>query len=309
VVKLPTIYGDLDVPDWGDDLIFQTLNMYGEWVFSEQLLLATMVRETDALWDVGAFLGTFGLGVSQLAPKPPAHLVSIEPGQVLRPFLAENLQKNAPCPSQIAPFAVAQSDGWLRPQTGGQNNAGAIAYEHTDEEAAGTVPCRSLASLRAEFGDYDVLKLDVEGMENEAVLGDIEFIKEHRPTIWAECNDDMSSLKLLETLIWLNYEPVYVGFPFFRNANFNQSQDRIFPMAYEAVLLAAPQDRLADFTGKVDGEDIIVRPVKTGYDLRRALWAIPRWSLQEWTDMSRPELIALLGRQHQKQELAEFLNS
>lgn len=308
MAKLRTIYGDLNVPDWKSDLIVRTLEIYGEWALSEQLLLAAMVRETDTLWDVGAFLGTFGLGVSQLAPKPPAHLVSVEPSPVFRPFLTENLQMSAPCPFRIAPFAVAQSNGWLRPQSGGQNNAGAIAYEHTDEESAGTVPCRSLASLRAEFGDYDVLKLDVEGMELEAVHGDIEFIKEHHPTIWAECNDDISSLKLLEAFVWLNYEPVYVAFPFLRNANFNHSRDRIFPMAYEAVLLAAPQDRLADFKGKVEGEDIIVCPVTTSYDLRRALWATPRWSLQEWTDMSRPELIALLGRQHQKQDLAEFLN-
>lgn len=297
----------LTVPEWKDDLVVKTLRMYGEWAFSEQLLLAPMLRSEDNFWDVGAFLGTFGLGVAQLAQKPPAELVSVEPGHELQPFLKENLKANAPCRSRIAPFAVGQSTGWLKPQGDAGTNAGGIAYENS-ETSEGAVPCRPLEDLRAEFGDYDVLKLDVEGMENAAIRGDIEFIKEHRPVIWAECNEHTSSVLLLEALVWLGYEPLYVAFPSFRSQNFNKSQERIYPMAYEAVLLAAMPDRIADFTGKVEGEDVIVRPVTTSYDLRRALWSTPRWSIPEWADMTRPELIALLGRLEQKQELSEFLN-
>jgi FkbM family methyltransferase len=307
MIQLQTIYGSVKAPDWNKDLIIRTLRTYGEWAFSEQLLLAPMLRQTDVLWDVGAFLGTFGLGVAQLAARPPTRLVSVEPSSVLQPFLTENLKRNAPCPVKIVPFAVGQTSGWLRPKGGVDANAGSLAYDGTDV-SYGAVPCRSLANLRAEYGDYNVLKLDVEGMENEAIRGDIPYIQESRPVIWTECNEDLSSILLLEALVWLGYEPLYVAFPFFRGKNFNRSQERIYPMAYEAVLLAAQPDRLASFTGKVEGEDIIVKPVKTSYDLRRALWATPRWSMPEWVDLTRPELVALLGRQMQKKELAEFLS-
>lgn len=307
MTTLQSIYGPISVPDWEDDLIVRSLRAHGEWAYCEPMLLAPLLRETDRFWDVGAFLGTFGLGATQLAQKPPAKLLAVDPGPVLQPFLAENL-KNAPCPTEIAPFAVGQSDGWLRPQGGAGANAGAIAYEASDS-GEGAIPCRSLASLRAEFGDYDVIKLDVEGMENAAVRGDFEFLQRHRPVIWAECNEDLSSILLLEALVALNYEPVYVAFPAFRACNHNGSDEVIYPMAYEAALLAAPPERLAAFNAATAaGEDIIVRPVKTSFELRCAMWETPRWSMAEWTTLTRPQLIALLGRHMSKVDLVDFLN-
>lgn len=303
-----TVYGTLNVPDWDDDLIIRTLRTYGEWAFAEQMLISPMLREGDALWDAGAYLGTFGLGVAQLAQRPLRQMVFVEPSRVLGPYLLDNLTRNAPCPVRIAPFAIGQAKGLLQPRGDGQGgNAGAIAYEPTDR-AKGSIPCRPLRDLRGEYGDYDVLKLDIEGMENEAIRGDIDYILQHRPVIWAECNEHVSSIALLEALVWLKYEPVYVAFPFFRQNNTNQSSERIFPMAYEAALLAAPPDRLAAFTGTVPGEDIIIRPVKTSYDLRRALWSTPRWAMEEWVGMSKAELIGQLGHQSQHGELGKFLN-
>ena len=62
----------------------------------------------------------------------------------------------------------------------GTDNAGAIAYEPADAGEDG-VDCLSLRDLRALYGNYDVLKLDIEGMEDEAIRGDAAFIREHRP--------------------------------------------------------------------------------------------------------------------------------
>jgi FkbM family methyltransferase len=284
--------------------------MHGEWAFAEQLLISRLILADDVVWDVGAFLGTFGIGVTRLSETAPAKLVAVEPSAALYPHLLANLERNAPCPFQIAPFAAGATSGRLRPCSGtGEGNAGAIAYEAATDgtEAEGDVICKSLQDLRAEYGDYDVLKLDIEGMENDAIRGDIDYILNHRPVIWAECNESLSSILLLEALIWLKYEPVYVAFPAFRRQNFNGSTEAIYPMAYEAVLLAAPPKRLTSFHAEVPGEDIIVRPVKTSFDLRRALWNTPRWSMPEWAELSKPELVARLGRNQRQEELVAFL--
>ena len=106
----------------------------------------------------------------------------------------------------------------------------------------------------------------------------------------------------------MGYEPVFIACSPFRRKNFNQSAEIIYPMAYEAVLLAAPPERLASFIARLEGEEVIVCPVKTSFDLRCALWKLPRWSMPEWTELSRPELVALLGRQYSKQELIAFLD-
>ena len=297
----------MTVPDWPDDLIVRTLRAYGEWSLAEQMLLSPMLRQTDALWDVGAFLGTFGLGVAQLASKPPRRIVVLEPSTILLPYLQDNLTRNAPCPFLIAPYAVGQEVARLRLRADQDDrNAGAQSYETANAAEEGLLG-RSLRDLRAEYGDYDVLKLDIEGMENEAILGDIDYVQRSSPLIWAECNEHEASIALLESLVWLKYQPLYVAFPFFRKENTNRSSERIFPMAYEAALLAAPLDRLADFVGKVDGEEIIVRPVTTPDDLRQALWSTPRWAAPEWIELSREELIGLLGHQTLYGDLTKFL--
>ena len=45
------------------------------------------------------------------------------------------------------------------------------------ENQAGDVISRTLQDLRAEYGDYDVLKLDIEEMENDAIRSDIDYIR------------------------------------------------------------------------------------------------------------------------------------
>lgn len=303
-----TIYGEISTPETPDDLIVRSLKLYGEWSLTEQHLLAPLIRAEDRFWDVGAFLGTFGLGLTRMAKAPPSFLLSVEPNPEILPHLQDNLRRNAPCKFEVAACAAGGENQYLSRRPGaGDGNAGAISYQpaSTPENA---VHCRTLEDLRSQYGDYDVLKLDVEGMENAAIRGDIEFIKQNRPVIWAECNEIPESVVLLETLVWLGYEPLYVGFPAFRSKNFNRSTQKIFPLAYEAGLLAAPKERLDQFTGQAEAEDIIIRPVKTSFDLRRALWVTPRWSMPEWTTLSRAELIATLGRMESHQTLETFLN-
>jgi hypothetical protein len=79
-------------------------------------------------------------------------------------------------------------------------------------------------------------------------------------------------------------------------------------MAYEAALLAAPRNRLDAFTGKVAGEELIVRSIPTSEALRQALWDTPRWSMPEWVDLKKPELVALLGHKYRGEDFHAFLN-
>lgn len=308
-MMIQTVYGPLSVPDWPDDLIVRTLRNQGEWGFCEAELLAPLVRPEDRIWDVGAFLGTFGLGLIGRMAASPAKLVAVEPNEALHAHLTANLATGVDCPAAVVTDAVAGAHGKLSLRSGATGpNAGANAYEHVSAPAAEGVDAKTLWQLRAEHGDYDLLKLDVEGMENEILRGDSEFIRQKRPVIWTECNEDVSSIAVLETLVWAGYTPLYLAFPAFRSAPSDDRSPPPYPMAYEAALLAAPPDRLDLVTGRVAGEEIIAEPVMTSYDLRKALWRTPRWAMAEWTGLSRPELVALLGRQYRGEELGRFLN-
>lgn len=318
VLTFETVYGEFETPEWPNDLIIKSLREYGEWSYCEQIMFAQLLKSGDALWDGGAFLGTFGIGVAQLAHQGgrcPSKIVAIEPNRMLQNYLKKNLYINAPCPTELISSAIGPTSGTLEPDTSvsegtrdGSVNTGARTYKASTANSSETVESRALWQLREIAGPYDAIKLDIEGMEGEALRGDFEYLRDRKPLVWAECNEALSSLMLLEVLVSAGYEPLYVALPAFRARSFRGELPALFPMAYEAALLAAPPERLYGLDPTATAEEIIVRPVRTSWDLRQALWLTPRWATPEWAKMSRPELVALLGRISQGADLGVFLN-
>lgn len=298
-----TIYGEMEIAPDARDLISRVLILHGEWAYAEALLLAPLIETGDVLFDAGAYLGTFSLGLAGVSPL--ARVVAVEANPAVVPLLRNNLATNAAVPAEVAAAGVARKPGWLELAEVPADNLGAAHFSTTTVE--GTIPARSLQQLRTVHGDYTVLKLDVEGFERDALLGDADYIRAARPVIFAECNEVRSSLELLSALVWLGYEPVYLAYSPFRSANFKGSAERIYPLAYEAALLAAPRGRLARLTAEVSGEEVIHRRVQTAPALRRAMWDTPRWAQEEWVALPRPVLIARLGRAMRGQRIGNFI--
>lgn len=314
VQKIDTIYGYLDAPEWPEDLIVRSLIDLGEWCYVEQYIASQLVRRGDVIWDGGAFLGSFGIGLAQIAKRDGrgvSRLVAIDPGKELGLCITRNLERAMPGKSTLAPFAVGAETGHVTAITESdhEDNRGAVAYTPVSEGEGGEddVESRPLWKLREQYGDYDFLKLDVEGMEIDAIKSDFDYLKERQPVIWAECNDSPQSLEVLEALNALGYDPVYLAFPAFRKDNFHNNPELPFSLAYEAVLVAAQPDRLEKLDISASPEVIIQRPVKTSWDLRQALWSTPRWAEEEWVKMSKVELIALLGHIVRDEDLSDFL--
>ncbi|MGN6471065.1 MAG: FkbM family methyltransferase, partial [Rhizobiaceae bacterium] len=254
------------------------------------------------------FLGTFTLGVSRLVQLRKVLL--LEPNPELQEHLEFNISSNVDFPSTIVSAGVGSRTGWLRPlMAEDKANRGARAYRLSDTNEPGDVICYSLPDLRKRFGDYSALKIDVEGMETDVLCGDIAYLQSRHPILWAECNENADSLKLLELLVFLGYEIRYVAFPAFRRLNYRNTESAIYPMAYEAALLAGQPDHMGRFTGKAEGEDIIYRSVRTADELRRALFDTPRWCRNDWIALNRAELIARLGRIHIGHRIEDFLNA
>ena len=101
---------------------------------------------------------------------------------------------------------------------------------------------------------------------------DAVWVKENKPIVWAECNESLAVRELLQFYLWAELSPVYIAYPVFRRDNYKKAGRSPFPIAYEA-----------------------------------AMWLIPRWGREEWTCLSKLELIALLGRVTRNEHYENFL--
>ena len=169
------------------------------------------------------------------------------------------------------------------------------------------VRCTTLKELRRAHGDYDVLKLDLENMESNAIKGDMTYIQRRAPVIWAECNEDLQSFRLAEMLLGLGYQVKYLAFPLCRQDNFREIKYPRLPFHYEAALVAAPPVRMQRLKTELPFDVVITRPIREPADLRKAIFDTPAKSFEDWAGLSRPDLIGRMMRMKEGQALSEFL--
>jgi FkbM family methyltransferase len=305
---LVTRYGELLVPDTTTDIIGRFLARYGEWAWLEAEFVASVLPPEARVLDVGAFIGTFGLGVA--TARALHSLICVEANAGVVPLLRDNLQRNAPCASGLIEAMVAGRGAATRPGRVAEGNLGGTSF--VDAGSGGTpVPAPAatltLSELRARHGPFDLVKLDVEGMEHEALMADAAALSRGETAIWAECNDEVGSLHLARLLLSWSPRIYYFAFPAFNPDNFAGDGSVIFPWAFEAGLLAFPPipPRLS---AAQEAKDCILRCIDSVEALRDAMWRTPRWGMPEWPPgASRAEIVALAGRTLRSQTYEHYL--
>ena len=299
-----TRYGVISTLGQSDDLITSFLRHYGEWSFLETTHIASYLPKKARVLDIGAYLGTFSLGLAQVSDL--SFVAVVEANELAVPCLRTNVAANLQCRSQVVHALIADpkepliTSGRMTP-----GNAGSVSYASSSDGTVEVPPPEtvlSLVSLIGEFGPFDLVKLDVEGME-EQILGSFKELLANPDTlVWAECNEDHASLSLASLLLKSNRPLTYFSWPSHNPQNFLGQDDQIFPLAHEAgLLLGAP---LRELTAQERAAGCTIKAITTVEDVREALWHTPRWAPREWAAIDRFQIAAvgshaLLGHQRE----------
>jgi FkbM family methyltransferase len=289
------------------DIVGRFLMRCGEWAWDEASFVASVLPENARVLDVGAFLGTFGLGLALRERLDFLCLVEANPTVV--PLLRANIDSNVTLHAVVVNAMVTGSPTVPRAGQSDPTNLGATSFaDETATPESAMLPERAmtLAQLRAEYGDFDLIKLDVEGMEQEILRGDCEHLGRGGTTLWVECNECLQSLDLATMLLSWGLDIYYFAFPSHNPDNFRGADEPIFPWAYEAGLLVAPRAP-PQLDAALVAHHCILRPVKTVEDLREALWRTPRWLPTELAHADAPELAAAASRALRGQDYDHFL--
>lgn len=295
---LPTRYGPLAVPE-GEDLIGTFLASYGEWAWLETAFVSAQIADGARVLDGGAFLGTFGLGLSMVRRLGALCLVEANP-EVL-PLLRQNMVGH---PATVVAALVAAPGVPAGPGVLVPGNLAATSYGAGGQ---GAVPATTvtLTALRAAHGPFDLIKLDVEGMELDILRSDAPGLRSDPAVLWLECNQTLGSLEMADLLLGWGRTVHYYAWPSFNPANAFGQDVPLLPCAHEAGLLALPAGSPAPTLAP--GLLGILEPIGSPEDLRTALWRTPRWGLAEWDGASAPALQAMAGHYLCGEDRATFL--
>jgi FkbM family methyltransferase len=291
------------------DLVSRFLIRYGEWADLEIEFISEAVTDDIAVADIGAYLGTFGLGLSRRRRLERVHFV--EANGLVAPLLRANVERNCKTSwtvetTLVAPDGAGITCGVSEPGNLGGTSFNSVTLGRNLQAISAPDKRKTLLELRREHGDFGLIKLDVEGMELAILESDADYVRAGRCVIWCECNEQASSLSLARFLLTCKCAIYYFAFPAFNAGNFNKSDDPIFPFAFEAGLLALPSDGILRFDARARG-CLLVR-IQSIEDLKRALWNTPRWAPREWWGQLPEGIIAQASRYMLGQSYENFLS-
>lgn len=171
-----TPYGELTIDTVADAKMAAVFER-GEYHQSDTVeLLAAFLTPGSVFVDGGAHIGTIAIPLARKAARTVAYEADAETCAILK----QNVDRNN-LAIEVRQKGIGAEAGQGEMQSVHAENAGA----HTLAVGEGNV---TIVTLDDDMGGFDVLKLDVEGMELSVLQGARRSIEERRPMILFEVN-------------------------------------------------------------------------------------------------------------------------
>ena len=238
-------YGDM-VFNRNDRYIGRSLELYGEFSEIEVELLGRFAGPGALVVEAGANIGSHTVALSRVV-GPSGAVIAFEPQRLVYHLLCANLALN----SIVNVFAYQKAIGAARgailvpqldPET--PNNFGGLSLGNPGAggKAGAGEPVEVAALDDMRFPRLDLLKADVEGMEEQVLAGAAKTIAEHRPVLYLEDDREEASAALHQRVRSLGYRMYRHTPPLFNPGNFAGNSENKFPQIASSNLLAVPAE-------------------------------------------------------------------
>jgi FkbM family methyltransferase len=182
----------------GDCYIGRSLCFYGEYSREEMLLFQQLLKPGDIVVEAGANIGALTLGLAQ-AVGPAGKVAAFEPQPFLHRLLSANMLLNGLWNVDALQIALGREAGTLNVQNidyTRESNFGNIQLQRSGGQPVQVQRLDSYGLVR-----LDLLKIDVEGMEKDVLLGAQDIIARCRPVLYVE-HDTKDETGSVIQLMW-----------------------------------------------------------------------------------------------------------
>lgn len=179
----------------------------GLYEYDKRRLFEKVVRAGNTVYDVGAHTGYYSL-LASLLVGPRGLVYAFEPVPANLNYLREHLRRNDIKNTRVCACAVTDSIGPMRFQEHQHSSMGRL-------DAAGSleVEAVSLDRLHAagKIRPPDVIKMDIEGAEYEALKGAGSILTDYHPIIFLATHEAGIHRRCIELLETLKYKISPIG--------------------------------------------------------------------------------------------------
>ena len=224
-----------------DQYIGASLRKYGEFSPGEVELFRQIVLPASTVIEVGANIGAHTVEFSRLV-GPKGLVVAFEPQRIVFQTLCANLALNSCANVNALQMAVGAVPGeimvpLLAPDRPANFGGVSLHGSSTGER----IPLRTIDEL--SLPACHLLKLDIEGMEVEALRGSSKFVSIHRPIMYVENDRRERSDELISLLRSWNYKLYWHKPPLYSPTNYAGDQENIFGNIVSVNILCLPSER------------------------------------------------------------------
>jgi len=238
----------------GDTFIGRAFDLYGEYAEAEAAFLAQLLKPGMVALDIGANIGALSIFMAK-AVGPGGTVLAMEPQRPVFQLLCANVALNALGNVYTYHAAAGASEGTVmvpRIDYAKGGNFGGVSLIGTDEGES--VACHTIDGLAPSR--CNLIKIDVEGMENEVVAGATKTIGKFRPAIYMENDRRDRAEELFGRMFDLGYR-VYWHLPMLYNPdNFFRNPENKYENLISRNIICLP----AELQVKVENLEEITDP-------------------------------------------------
>ena len=222
-----------------DTFIGRQLDVYGEFHEKQGSLFREVVKPGDTAVDLGANIGGHTIPLAKHI-GPQGSLIAFEPQRVIFTILCGNialntLQNVTPIRAAIGAEPATIKVPALDPRHAA--NFGGLELGGGGE----SVSMMTVDQLQLQSCHF--MKIDIEGMEIEALRGAAATIARHRPALYVENDRPDRSAALIAMLLEADYRLWWHVPALFNPDNFFGRQDNIFGPMVSVNILCIPRER------------------------------------------------------------------
>lgn len=211
-----------------DQFIGRSIENYGEFSQLEVELFEQICKKNDTIIEVGANIGTHTQYFSN-AVGDGGKVFAFEPQRILFQTLCANIALNSMTNVYTYQMALAEEEKTIFLPSidySKSGNFGGINIENFEDGEA--VTQKRLDSFIDKIQKLKLLKIDVEGMEEEVLRGSIKIIEKFKPILYVENDRQEKSQSLIEFIESLGYEMYWHLPKLFNPNNFYKNSNDIF---------------------------------------------------------------------------------